>query len=168
VPNFSSKNFLGSLDTPWSSGSQGHGGSESLSSESGSTHLKNNSPVEIGRTKFEERFSNLKGGSHIRGSFECEGDLVLEGIIEGDVVVEGSLTVLESGTVLANVRASSVKVFGKVVGDIFCSERVELHAGAQVRGNLKTVRLLIQDGVVFDGRCEMLQERDPESDDVFP
>jgi cytoskeletal protein CcmA (bactofilin family) len=165
VPNFSSKNFLGSLETPWSSGSTGQGVSENVSEDP--VQLKNHASMELGRSRYEERSSNLKEGSLIRGAFECKGDLVLEGFIEGDVVVEGTLTVLESGTVRANVRAASVKVFGKIVGDIFCSERVELHAGAQVRGNLKTSRLLIQDGVVFDGRCEMVQDRSPEEDEVF-
>lgn len=166
MPNFSSKNFLGSLDTPWSSGSAGQRSPENASGDP--VQLKNYSSIEIGGAKYEERSSNLKEGTLIRGAFECKGDLVLEGFIEGDVVVEGTLTVLESGTVRANVRAASVKVFGKIVGDIYCSERIELHAGAQVRGNLKTARLLIQDGVVFDGRCEMLQHKDPEQDEVFP
>jgi len=99
--------------------------------------------------------SVLMNGCTIRGACEIRGNFVLDGFMEGDLVVEGELTVSETGHLRANVRAQSVKVFGQVVGDIICTEKAELHAGAAVRGNIKTKRLVVQDGVVFDGRLEM-------------
>ncbi len=154
--NFSSKNFLGSIETPWSvrNDSSGSGFDE----QGGKDHSLSTA------FKKEEKYSLLKDGCTVRGAFECQGDLVLEGFIEGDLLVHGELTVFETGMVRANIRATSVKVFGRVVGDIICSERIELHATSQVRGNLKAKRLLIQDGVVFDGRCEMMGD---ESGDVY-
>lgn len=117
-----------------------------------------------GRPSNSKTSSVLMTGCTVRGACEVKGDLVLDGFIEGDLVVDGELTISESGMVRANVRAQSVKVFGQVVGDLFCSERVELHAGAKVRGNIKTKRLLIQDGVVFDGRTEMPAHKIPDED----
>ena len=101
------------------------------------------------------RQSLLQEGCTVRGAFECVGDLRLDGFIEGDLVVDGTVTIGESAIIRANIRAKSAIVFGRVVGDILCADRIELHVGAQVRGNLKTRKLVIQDGVIFDGRCEM-------------
>lgn len=147
MANLSSKHFLSSLDGPWSSGSSPVSGDDR--SQAGSGRLGN---------KFsgsDSSGSRLQEGCSLRGAFECKGDLLLEGFIEGDVVVGGQLIVAESATIRANVRAKSVRVFGRVLGDLLCSDLIELHVGSQVRGNLKTRRLLIQDGVTFDGRCEM-------------
>lgn len=200
--NFSSKNFLGSLEAPWSvkndSTSSSVGVSEKNSMESATSrdfHVREASflgeSIEVQgekshsekahgdqRLHYErigsgqkdrglrsEKYSSLKEGCSIRGAFECPGDLVLEGFIEGDIVVHGELTILETGVVRANIRASSVNIFGRVVGDIICSERIELQASSQVRGNLKTRRLVIQDGVIFDGKCEMIRE-ERKSDDL--
>ncbi|HMO17678.1 MAG TPA: polymer-forming cytoskeletal protein [Oligoflexia bacterium] len=99
--------------------------------------------------------STLREGCVVRGAFECQGDLVVEGFVEGDLLVKGSLTVTETGSVRANIRASSVMVFGRIVGDVHAEQKIELHVGSQLRGNIKAPRLLLQDGVVFDGRCTM-------------
>ena len=91
----------------------------------------------------------------VRGAFECAGDLDVDGFLEGDLLVGGVLAVGETGLVRANCRAKSAIISGKVVGDLICSEKIELLRGAEIRGNLKTKRLSIQDGVIFDGRVEM-------------
>lgn len=124
---------------------------------------ENGNAVEQRSTQNANR-SVLLEGTTIRGAFECNGDLKLDGFIEGDVVVHGTITIGESAVVRANVRAKSAIVFGKLVGDLFCSDKIEFHIGAQVRGNLKTRKLLIQDGVVFDGRCEMAPDQTVEEE----
>jgi len=99
--------------------------------------------------------SILKEDCTVRGAFECAGDLEVDGFLEGDLLVGGSLTVSETGIVRANCRARNAIISGKVVGDLICSDKIELLSGAEIRGNIKTKRLSIQDGVVFDGRVEM-------------
>ena len=178
MANFSSKNFLGSLETPWSTKIPSSGIPSSGSPASASFALNDEITVHevVGSgAKFQssridsfgknQAYSMIKEGCIIRGAFECEGDLVLGGFVEGDLLVHGELTILESGDVKANIRAFSVIVFGRVVGDIRASELIKLHSNAQVRGNIKTKRLLIQDGVVFDGRCEM-ETREMETRDM--
>lgn len=91
----------------------------------------------------------------VRGAFECAKDLRIDGFLEGDLSVGGVLTVGETGIVRANCRSKSAKVYGKIVGDLICTDKIELMAGSEMRGNIKTKRLLIEDGVVFDGRVEM-------------
>lgn len=175
IQNLASKSFLSSLEASWISGSSKSDPSVSSSGE-GSSARREDSDRERNLSTTENRgnqgvfsasfqgeprsmqsnASTLREGCTVRGAFECDGDLLIDGFLEGDLLVGGLLTVSETATVRANVRASSVRVFGRVLGDISAEGKIELHSGSQVRGNIKAKRLLIQDGVIFDGRCAML------------
>jgi cytoskeletal protein CcmA (bactofilin family) len=60
---------------------------------------------------------------------------------------------------------SSILVGGVVHGDIEAVEKIELLPSAKVYGNIRTAKLRIADGVVFEGKCEMI--RNPASIDIF-
>jgi cytoskeletal protein CcmA (bactofilin family) len=111
--------------------------------------------------------SSLLEDCTVRGAFECGGDLSVNGFLEGDLSVGGLLVVGVTGIVRANCRARSAKVYGKVVGDLICSEKIEIMAGAEIRGNIKTKRLSIEDGVVFDGRVEMPAPESSSKEDLL-
>ena len=79
----------------------------------------------------------------------------VDGAVDDEIDSDGDFIVGESGIVDARVRGKRVKIFGRVNGDIDCSERLELHSGARVFGNLSCPTLIIQDGVTFEGHCSM-------------
>jgi cytoskeletal protein CcmA (bactofilin family) len=56
-------------------------------------------------------------------------------------------------------------VGGSVPGNIEATENLEMLASGQVYGNVRTAKLKIADGVIFEGKCEMIRE--PESVDIF-
>ncbi|MBW2548812.1 MAG: polymer-forming cytoskeletal protein, partial [Deltaproteobacteria bacterium] len=49
---------------------------------------------------------------------------------------------------------------GKIDGDIHATELVELHAPAQIRGDIRTQALFMDKGVLFDGSCVMGEVHD--------
>ena len=49
-------------------------------------------------------------------------------------------------------------VGGTVHGDIEAADRIEMMSSAKVYGNVKTTRLRIADGVIFEGSCEMMRD----------
>ena len=55
--------------------------------------------------------------------------------------------------VKTNIIATSVVVEGVIIGNITSSRRILLLATARVLGDIKTPELIIQDGVVLEGRC---------------
>jgi len=128
------------------------GGNDSITTSSSSMGQVSYRSLSVSN---EASFSSLLEDCTVRGAFECGGDLKINGFLEGDLSVGGLLTVGETGIVRANCRSKSAKVYGKIVGDLICSDKIELMAGAEIRGNIKTKRLSIEDGVVFDGRVEM-------------
>ena len=91
----------------------------------------------------------------ISGELQLSGTAQIEAAVEGQILSEGELIIGEAAEIRAAVYGAKVAVFGRVVGDITCSERLELFSGARVSGNICTPRLVIHDGVVFDGSCRM-------------
>jgi DNA-directed RNA polymerase subunit RPC12/RpoP len=73
----------------------------------------------------------------------------------GDVVVE------RNGTLSAPIRVSSIKVKGQVWGSVEARERVEVAKTGSVKGTVKTPCLVVKDGGVIVGRCEIGQNSAP-------
>ena len=96
----------------------------------------------------------FKDSLRIRGRFEGEIDSLGRLVIDGEAVVNAR-----------RIRASSVVIGGVVHGDIEAADRLEMLPSAKVYGNVRTAKLRIADGVIFEGKCEMI--RDPAAFDPF-
>jgi cytoskeletal protein CcmA (bactofilin family) len=93
---------------------------------------------------------------HIDGDLRGEEDLLIEGEVNGTVQLKNnSLTIGPQGKVSADVYAHSVYVEGYMEGDLFGSERVCIRKSAQVRGNITSPRVSLDDGARFKGSIEM-------------
>ena len=57
------------------------------------------------------------------------------------------------GKLRTNISALSVIVEGLVIGNINASNRVLLMPTAKIYGDIKTPELIIQNGVILEGRC---------------
>ena len=67
--------------------------------------------------------------------------------------------------VKADIKVGSIVIGGIVRGNIEASEKLEMLSTGQVFGNIRTAKLNIADGVVFEGKCEMI--KNSESIDIF-
>ncbi len=95
-------------------------------------------------------------GTRYEGKLFFEGRARIDGDFEGEVFSDGILIIGEEATVKGAIRVHTLIVRGgKVDGDIHATELVELHAPAQVRGDIRTQALFMDRGVVFDGACVM-------------
>jgi cytoskeletal protein CcmA (bactofilin family) len=93
---------------------------------------------------------------HIDGDLRGEEDLVIEGEVNGTVQLKNnSLTIGTQGKVRADVYAHSIQVEGFMEGDLFGSERVDIRRSAQLRGNITSPRVSLEDGARFKGSIEM-------------
>jgi cytoskeletal protein CcmA (bactofilin family) len=93
---------------------------------------------------------------HIDGDLRGEEDLLIEGEVNGTVQLKNnSLTIGPQGKVRADVYAHSIYVDGFMEGDLYGSERVAIRKSAQVRGNVTSPRVSLEDGAKFKGSIEM-------------
>lgn len=93
---------------------------------------------------------------HLDGDLRGQEDLLIEGEVSGTVQLRNnSLTIGSQGKVKANVYAKEIIVEGLVEGDLFGAERVVIRKSAQVRGNITSPRVSIEEGASFKGSIEM-------------
>jgi cytoskeletal protein CcmA (bactofilin family) len=93
---------------------------------------------------------------HIDGDLRGEEDLLIEGEVNGTVQLKNnSLTIGPQGKVRADVYAQSIIVDGYMEGDLYGSERVAIRKNAQVRGNVTSPRVSLEEGAKFKGAIEM-------------
>jgi cytoskeletal protein CcmA (bactofilin family) len=91
------------------------------------------------------------------GDLSFKKSLQINGYFEGEVSSEGFLVVGEGAVVKANIKARTVIINGTVHGHVEALDRLEIQTGGKLYGNIKTAKLKIADGVVFEGKCEMVK-----------
>jgi cytoskeletal protein CcmA (bactofilin family) len=91
--------------------------------------------------------------SFFEGRFALRGSLRIDGRFEGQALLVDQLQIGPKGKVKSNITATSVVVEGIIIGTVSASRRVLLLATARVLGDIKTPELIIQDGVILEGRC---------------
>jgi cytoskeletal protein CcmA (bactofilin family) len=94
-------------------------------------------------------------GSRVTGQLSFHGPARIDGIVDGEVNCQGTLTIGEGAEVKAKITGQVVIIRGKVEGNVSAKERIELLAPARLIGNIDAPRLIITEGVVFDGDCSM-------------
>jgi cytoskeletal protein CcmA (bactofilin family) len=93
---------------------------------------------------------------HIDGDLRGEEDLLIEGEVNGTVQLKSnSLTIGSQGKVKADVYAHTIYVEGLMEGDLYGSERVVIRKTAQVKGNVTSPRVSLDEGARFKGTIEM-------------
>ncbi|HUK39632.1 MAG TPA: polymer-forming cytoskeletal protein, partial [Candidatus Acidoferrales bacterium] len=99
--------------------------------------------------------ASLHKGSRVAGQLTFQGPARIDGSVEGEIQCHGKLTIGEGAEVRAKITGQIVIIHGRVEGNVTGSERIELVAPARLYGNISTPRLIIAEGVVFDGDCSM-------------
>ena len=97
----------------------------------------------------------LYKGSRVTGQLTFQGSARIEGNVDGEIQCHGTLTIGERAEVRAKISGDVVVIRGKVEGNVVAKEKVELVAPARLFGDIDTPRLIITEGVVFDGDCTM-------------
>ncbi len=99
--------------------------------------------------------SILAQGCRFKGEVEVQGTFRIEGEFEGTIRHPDTLVVGKTGVVKGEIFANNAVVGGKVLGNITADDKIELQSGSTLEGDIKTSRLVIDEGVVFEGSCSM-------------
>ena len=101
----------------------------------------------------------------LRGTLRFRESVEISGKLEGKIIAEGFLFVRDGAEIRADIRARDIIVAGTVHGNIEATHRLEILETGRIYGNVRTAQFRVADGVVFEGKCEMI--RDADSVDVF-
>ena len=100
----------------------------------------------------------------IQGDMLFSGGLYVEGQLLGNIVakegVDSLITVAQSGVIEGNISAPKVVISGRVTGDIYSRERIELTETAHIQGNIHYRQIEIPAGATISGQLIHLQPPD--------
>ena len=92
----------------------------------------------------------------IKGEIIAQEPLTIAGRVDGTIEAQGHMVTIQPGAhVAADIAAASVVVGGHVRGSIDAERRIELHAGAEVNGDLKAPRAAVEDGAFLNGKVHV-------------
>jgi cytoskeletal protein CcmA (bactofilin family) len=100
--------------------------------------------------------ARLGAGLHIKGQLTGTEDLQIDGKVDGPISLDGhQLTVGPTAVLNSEIHAGEVIVFGKVIGNLYARDRVDVKTDGSVIGDISTARISIEDGAHFKGRIEI-------------
>lgn len=135
-------------------------------SESTSTNIKEEAVRRSSRSiadsspafaeKPELAATNLNSDVQIKGTIQFNDSLRLDGQFEGELHSENGLLIVgKNGNIKATITVGSAIIEGEVNGNIIAKDKIELRSSAQHYGDIKASRLVVEEGVVFVGKCDV-------------
>lgn len=92
----------------------------------------------------------------VKGTIKFEAELNFDGKLEGEISSDGgNLTLGKNAEVRGEVKVKSVVIHGTVTGNITVADRCELKSTSQLTGDLKAMRIVIEEGAIFIGKSEV-------------
>jgi cytoskeletal protein CcmA (bactofilin family) len=101
----------------------------------------------------------LGKGTEFKGVLSFEGTIRVDGKVDGEIISKDTLIASDGAFLQGEISVGTLILSGKVVGNINAGQKAHLLAPANVQGNIKTPKLIIEEGVTFDGKCEMAGEK---------
>jgi cytoskeletal protein CcmA (bactofilin family) len=94
----------------------------------------------------------------INGQIFSKEDLYVDGDVEGTIeLAENKLTIGPSGRVQAGIKAREVVVLGAIQGNVEAMDRLDIRKDAKLVGDIKTARIIIEDGAYFKGSIDIVK-----------
>lgn len=109
--------------------------------------------------------SRLGPETVFKGKLRFKESVRIGGHYEGEIEAAGFLYVEEGATVKADIQADRIIIGGTVHGNVVARKEIEMLPSCKLYGNVRAGRIRIADGVVFEGKCEMI--RNSSSVDIF-
>jgi len=89
------------------------------------------------------------------GVLKFSKSLMIKGKFEGQIEADGHLFLGPAAYVKAQIKVAKLTSYGKIDGNVFAKERVELSKESQLNGDIVTPDLVIESGCKFNGKCSM-------------
>jgi cytoskeletal protein CcmA (bactofilin family) len=101
----------------------------------------------------------LGKGTEFKGVLSFDGTIRVDGKVEGEVISKDTLIAGDEAFLQGEITVGTIISSGKIVGNVTASQKVHILAPGNVQGNIKTPKLIIEEGVTFDGQSTMAGEK---------
>ena len=108
--------------------------------------------TQFGNSKSEET-TIISKGVKIEGKITSSGNIRIDGEIQGDIFSESNITIGEVAKVKGQINANIITIGGKVSGIVRAKDKLILDSKSNLKGDIFTKKLVIEEGAKFDGKC---------------
>ena len=113
--------------------------------------MMKNTPFEGSKS---EEITIISRGVKIEGKITSSGNIRIDGEIQGDIFSESNVTIGEVAKVKGQINANVITIGGKVSGIVRAKEKLILDSKSNLKGDIFTKNLVIEEGAKFDGKCK--------------
>ena len=103
--------------------------------------------------------------TEFEGKLSFTGAVRIDGKLSGEIFSNGTLIVGESAVIKAQIHIADMVISGEVHGDIFAEKKIEITVPGKLFGNIKTPKLVLEEGVIFEGNCKMKDLKEETNND---
>ena len=98
--------------------------------------------------------------TYLEGTLSSKVSLRIHGRVKGTVLCESMVIIGPEGYVEGEIKSYDAFIAGEFKGNVTAKNKVEVAENGKVYGDVTTAKIVIDPGVLFEGRCKMLSEKD--------
>jgi cytoskeletal protein CcmA (bactofilin family) len=99
--------------------------------------------------------NTLNSDVELKGTLKFAGELTFDGKLDGDITSDGTLNLGDNAVVKGNLNVNSVVLRGKINGNVTAKEKIEIKSKTELFGDIRSAKLVIEEGVTFVGKSEV-------------
>ncbi|MCE5271589.1 polymer-forming cytoskeletal protein [bacterium] len=107
--------------------------------------------------------SVLGESTRLDGKLVFSGTMRIDGAVQGEIVADqqkgahSTLIIGEKARIDGDIHVDTVINSGKIYGNVTASHRLAIHDPGLLIGDVQTSEITVEDGVMFNGRCNMVR-----------
>ena len=120
---------------------------------------KKTSTVVSGSNSVNDQVETIIGKDTLfKGVITSNSAIRIDGQCEGEITTTSDVVIGQTGNAKVQVTARNATVAGMVTGNMDITEKLELTPTAKLQGDIKVGTLIIGEGAIFKGNCQMRRE----------
>lgn len=106
-------------------------------------------------SKNEQEFTQIGRSVQVNGDIAGKTDLRIAGKVYGNVSIDGELILEKLAIIEGDVKCGAAILAGVIKGNVDCKSKLVLQDNAKIIGNVKAEQLIINEGAILQGNCDM-------------
>ena len=93
-------------------------------------------------------------GMRVEGPISAREDIHVDTDVNGPITSDSKVTVGPKATIHGEIKAREIVIMGRVIGNVDATEKVALCDGADLRGDITTFRISMEETAYFVGKID--------------
>jgi len=103
----------------------------------------------------QEFYTFLGKGVDFKGKAQFEGTVRVDGNFEGEITIDDTLIIGETAIIKGTINGGTIVSSGRIEGVITANTKIQLLKPAVLIGDVHTPTFAMEEGVYFQGECDM-------------